>query len=58
MYPSTRPSRLLVLEPAHKRVPVEVWEQIFSFLYPSQLSRISMVNKNFNSIVSLLKVWS
>ncbi|KAG0338837.1 hypothetical protein BG005_003614, partial [Podila minutissima] len=45
-------------EPVHKRVPVEIWEQILNYLYPSQLSRISMVNKNFNSIVSLLKVWS
>ncbi|KAF9123817.1 hypothetical protein BG015_005237 [Linnemannia schmuckeri] len=58
MNPSTRPSRLLVLEPVYKRIPVEVWEQIFSYLYPSQLSRISMVNKNLNSIVSLLEVWS
>jgi len=58
MNPSIRPSRLLVLEPVHKRVPVEVWEQILSYLYPSQLSRVSMVNKNFNSIVSLLEVWS
>ncbi|KAG0066010.1 hypothetical protein BGZ90_001571 [Linnemannia elongata] len=58
MYPSTRPSRILLLEPVHKRVPVEVWEQILGYLYPSQLSRISMVNKNFNSIVSSLEVWS
>ncbi|KAH7055022.1 hypothetical protein BKA57DRAFT_240738 [Linnemannia elongata] len=58
MYPSTHPSRILLLEPVHKRVPVEVWEQILSYLYPSQLSRISMVNKNFQSVVSLLEIWS
>ncbi|KAG0342691.1 hypothetical protein BG000_002475 [Podila horticola] len=41
-----------------KRVPPEIWERIFSRLYPSQLSRMSMVNKNFNKIVSSLSVWS
>ncbi|KAF9540178.1 hypothetical protein EC957_004576 [Mortierella hygrophila] len=40
-----------------KRVPPEIWEQIFNHLYPSQLSRISMVNKNLNVIVSSLEVW-
>lgn len=38
-------------------VPNEVWERILSHLYPSQLSRISMVNKNLNVIVSSLEVW-
>lgn len=46
------------LEPIGKRVPVEVWERIFDRLRPSQLSRLSMVNKNFNRIVSSLSVWS
>lgn len=41
-----------------KRVPPEVWEQIFNHLYPSQLSRMSMVNNNRNRIVSSLSVWS
>ncbi|KAI1321585.1 hypothetical protein EDD11_003065 [Mortierella claussenii] len=45
-------------EPVDKRVPVEVWERIFNRLYPSQLSRLSMVNKTFNKIVSSLSVWS
>lgn len=45
------------VEPIHKRVPIEVWERIFNRLYPSQLSRLSMVNKNFNNIVSSLSVW-
>ncbi|KAG9073359.1 hypothetical protein KI688_001153 [Linnemannia hyalina] len=40
-----------------KRVPPEIWEQIFSHLYPSQLSRMSMVNNNLNVIVSSLEVW-
>ncbi|KAF9322464.1 hypothetical protein BGZ91_004312 [Linnemannia elongata] len=41
-----------------KRVPPEIWERIFNRLYPSQLTRMSMVNKNFNKIVSSLSVWS
>ncbi|KAG0352272.1 hypothetical protein BGZ54_002873 [Gamsiella multidivaricata] len=41
-----------------KRVPPEIWQRTFNRLYPSQLSRISMVNKNFNTIVSSLPVWS
>ncbi|KAG0062051.1 hypothetical protein BGZ89_010967 [Linnemannia elongata] len=41
-----------------KRVPPEIWQRIFSRLYPSQLSRLSLVNKNFNKIVSSLSVWS
>ncbi|KAG0296900.1 hypothetical protein BGZ98_000780 [Dissophora globulifera] len=46
------------LETVDKRVPSEVWEQIFNRLYPSQLSRISIVNKTFNAIVSSLSLWS
>ncbi|KAG0028647.1 hypothetical protein BGZ81_004545 [Podila clonocystis] len=46
------------LEPIDKRVPPEIWERIFNHLYPSQLSRFSMVNKNFNVLVSSLSVWS
>ncbi|KAF9370134.1 hypothetical protein CPB97_002992 [Podila verticillata] len=41
-----------------KLVPLEIWEQISNHLYPSQLSRMSMVNRNFNKIVSSLSVWS
>ncbi|KAG0195633.1 hypothetical protein BGX33_002880, partial [Mortierella sp. NVP41] len=41
-----------------KRVPPEVWEQIFNHLYPSQLSRMLIVNNNLNKIVSSLSVWS
>ncbi|KAF9120941.1 hypothetical protein BGX30_002874 [Mortierella sp. GBA39] len=40
-----------------KRVPPEIWEQIFNHLYPSQLSQVSMVNKNLNVIASSLDVW-
>lgn len=46
------------LDPIDKRVPFEVWERIFSRLYPSQLSRLSMVNKTFSKIVSSLSMWS
>ncbi|KAK3827850.1 MAG: hypothetical protein J3Q66DRAFT_363050 [Benniella sp.] len=41
-----------------KRLPTETWEQIFLFLYPSQLSRVSMVCRTFYDIVSKLSVWS
>ncbi|KAG0048213.1 hypothetical protein BGZ83_006797 [Gryganskiella cystojenkinii] len=41
-----------------KRVPPEIWENIFNRLLPSQLSRLSMVNKRFNTIVGSLIVWS
>lgn len=41
-----------------KRVPPEIWERILSRLYPSQLSRMSRVNRNFNKIVSSLPGWS
>lgn len=39
------------------RVPPEIWERIFTRLYPSQLTRVSMVNKNLNAIVSSFEVW-
>lgn len=41
-----------------KRVPPEIWQRIFSRLYPSQLSRMSLVNKTFNKIVCSLSMWS
>ena len=41
-----------------KRLPTETWEQIFLFLYPSQLSRVSMVCRTFYDIVSNLSLWS
>src|SRR5690348_10681543 len=40
-----------------KHAPAEIWEQIFSYLYPSQLCRLSMVNKTFETIVSSLPIW-
>ncbi|KAF9934255.1 hypothetical protein BGZ65_003845 [Modicella reniformis] len=56
---------LVTLEPQHKRnvgiekrVPIEVWERILQFLYPSQLSRVSMVCRTFYEIVSGLALWS
>ncbi|KAG0376021.1 hypothetical protein BGX24_008391 [Mortierella sp. AD032] len=39
------------------RIPVEIWEQIFSNLYPSQLCRLSMVSRAFETIVTLLPIW-
>ena len=41
-----------------KRIPPEIWQRVFSWLYPSQLSRLSMVNKTFYSVVSSLAKWS
>ncbi|KAG0065862.1 hypothetical protein BGZ89_007844 [Linnemannia elongata] len=40
-----------------KHVPAEIWERIFSYLYPSQLCRLLMVNKTFETIVSSLPIW-
>ncbi|KAG9062671.1 hypothetical protein KI688_004975 [Linnemannia hyalina] len=51
-------SQLRSQDQIDKRVPPEIWEQIFQHLYPSQLSRMSMVNSNLNKIVSSLSVWS
>ncbi|KAF9967123.1 hypothetical protein BGZ70_000045 [Mortierella alpina] len=41
-----------------QRVPLEVWQRIFNNLYPSQLCRLSMVNRHFNQIVSSLMLWT
>ncbi|KAK3827844.1 MAG: hypothetical protein J3Q66DRAFT_394167 [Benniella sp.] len=40
-----------------KRVPIEVWERIFNYLYPSQLSRLSMVCRTLPDIVAKLPIW-
>ncbi|KAF9350323.1 hypothetical protein BGX34_001297 [Mortierella sp. NVP85] len=40
-----------------ERIPAEIWQRIFLFLYPSQLSRVSMVCRGFNDIISKLSVW-
>ncbi|KAK3805451.1 MAG: hypothetical protein JOS17DRAFT_768509 [Linnemannia elongata] len=50
-------SQLRTHDQIDKRVPPEIWERIFNRLYPSQLTRVSMVNHNFNKIVSSLSVW-
>ncbi|KAG0048717.1 hypothetical protein BGZ83_006381 [Gryganskiella cystojenkinii] len=39
------------------KVPLEVWEQIFIYLYPSQLSRMSMVSKTLSSVIGSLVLW-
>ena len=41
-----------------RRVPFEVWQHICSFLYPSQLSRMSMVNTTLHKVVDSLPYWS
>jgi hypothetical protein len=41
-----------------KHLPTEVWEWIFMYLYPSQLSRISMVCRTFYDIVAKLPIWT
>ncbi|KAI7832359.1 hypothetical protein BC939DRAFT_435289 [Gamsiella multidivaricata] len=40
-----------------KRVPAEVWEKICSYLYPSQLSRLSRASRSLYELVASLKVW-
>ncbi|GJJ74961.1 hypothetical protein EMPS_07319 [Entomortierella parvispora] len=40
-----------------KRIPAEIWSEVFSNLYPSQLSRLSLVSKTFYSIVASLNIW-
>ncbi|KAF9582436.1 hypothetical protein BGW38_000215, partial [Lunasporangiospora selenospora] len=40
------------------RYPADIWVQIFRYLYLSQLSKVSMTCKAFNSVVSSLDVWS
>ncbi|KAK3827846.1 MAG: hypothetical protein J3Q66DRAFT_5588 [Benniella sp.] len=40
-----------------KRLPTEVWERIFQYLYPSQLSRVSMACRTFYDIVADLLIW-
>ncbi|KAF9122055.1 hypothetical protein BGX30_002235 [Mortierella sp. GBA39] len=52
-----RKSQLRTHDQIDRRVPPEIWEQIFNYLYPSQLSRVSMVNKNLNVIICSLEVW-
>ncbi|KAG0198508.1 hypothetical protein BGX28_008043 [Mortierella sp. GBA30] len=51
-------SQLRTQEQVDKRVPPEIWQRIFNRLYPSQLSRMSMVNKTFSKIVSSMAVWA
>ncbi|KAF9345129.1 hypothetical protein BGX34_005006 [Mortierella sp. NVP85] len=46
-----------IAQDLEKRVPVEVWERIFEYLYPSQLSRVSMVCRTFHAIVGELPIW-
>ncbi|KAF9358749.1 hypothetical protein BGX34_008780 [Mortierella sp. NVP85] len=40
-----------------KRLPTEVWERVFKYLYPSQLSRISRVCRVFYDIVIDFPIW-
>ncbi|KAK3827851.1 MAG: hypothetical protein J3Q66DRAFT_321241 [Benniella sp.] len=60
LVPEGSPSTAQHNQPAglEKRLPTETWEQIFLFLYPSQLSRVSMVCRTFYDIVSKLSLWS
>ncbi|CAO3571127.1 unnamed protein product [Mortierella alpina] len=44
--------------PLDRRVPNEVWGCIFKNLYPSQLCRLSLVNKHFYTIVTSMSLWS
>ncbi|KAF9427058.1 hypothetical protein BGZ94_005551 [Podila epigama] len=41
-----------------QRLPLEIWIQTLSYLYPSQLSRLCQVNKRLFDIVTNLSLWS
>ncbi|KAF8936696.1 hypothetical protein BGZ58_003846 [Dissophora ornata] len=53
LYPSTQQGRCYEM-----RVPVDVWARICSYLYPSQLARLSLVNKAAYGMVTGLEIWS
>ncbi|GJJ76747.1 hypothetical protein EMPS_09106 [Entomortierella parvispora] len=40
-----------------QRLPAEVWREICSYLYLSQLCRLSMVNHTLDAIVGQLPIW-
>jgi hypothetical protein len=40
-----------------ERLPIEVWNIIFSYLYPSQLARLALVSWSFCDLVAGAKVW-
>ncbi|KAF9150685.1 hypothetical protein BG015_007494 [Linnemannia schmuckeri] len=43
--------------PSQQQLPPELWTQVFSFLYPSQLSPIAAVNKTWRDLVHRLPIW-
>lgn len=38
--------------PADERVPIEIWEKVCSYLYPSQLMRLSRVSRTLYEVVA------
>ncbi|KAF9982137.1 hypothetical protein BGZ75_006484 [Mortierella antarctica] len=40
------------------RLPTELWKVVCSYLYPSQLARLSRVNRTLNRLVSNMRIWS
>ncbi|KAG0053650.1 hypothetical protein BGZ83_000721 [Gryganskiella cystojenkinii] len=43
---------------ADKRLPFEIWEHILTFLYPSQIARLSRCSRTMYEIISASIVWS
>lgn len=41
-----------------QKIPVEIWHVIMSYLYPSQIIRLSCVSRTMHAIVSALNSWS
>ncbi|KAG0051110.1 hypothetical protein BGZ83_004095 [Gryganskiella cystojenkinii] len=41
-----------------QRLPVEIWHHVLAFLYPSQIIRLSRVNRMLYAIVASLNSWS
>lgn len=44
--------------PMDRLVPTEIWLGICSYLYPSQLTRLSRVSRTLYEVVTTLKVWN
>lgn len=43
---------------ADKRLPFEIWEHILTFLYPSQITRLSRASKTLYDIIGASVIWS
>ncbi|CAO3564334.1 unnamed protein product [Mortierella alpina] len=42
----------------NSRLPTELWQAVCSYLYPSQLARLSRVNRTLYRLVANMRLWS